>query len=93
LLFLFTIDYKWNCYEHSWAKVLVRNDRTCFGYMLRSCLAGSWGSTIPDFLRNYQVISRVGVQVCTPASSGGVFSLLYILDILCCHLCLWSSTF
>jgi hypothetical protein len=61
---------------------------TSSGYMPRSDIAGSSGSTMSNFLRNYseKLISRVVVPAYNPTSKGGVLLFLHILASICCYL-------
>ena len=56
--------YKQGCYEHSGAHVLLPVGT--FGYMPRRGIAGSSGSTMPNFLRNRQTDFQSG---CTSLQS------------------------
>lgn len=55
---LFSVSgyYEESCYEDNWAIPLFLWDSgASFGYMPRNGMAGSWGRTIPSFLRNCQI--------------------------------------
>ena len=56
---------------------------TFSGYIPRRGIAGSFGRTMSNFLRNHQTDFQSG---CNPTSSGGVFLFLHILSSICCHL-------
>jgi hypothetical protein len=56
------------------------------GLMPRSVIAGSSGSTMCTFLRNYQTDFQIGCTSLQPTSNGGVFFFLDILASICCHL-------
>jgi hypothetical protein len=49
------------------------------GYVPRSGIAGSSGSTMSNFVRNHQTDSRVVEPACNPTSNGGVFLFLHIV--------------
>jgi len=44
-----------------------------FGDMPRSSIAGSYGRTIPNFLRNCQIDFRSGCPMCTPTNNGRMY--------------------
>jgi hypothetical protein len=44
-----------------------------FGYIPRSNLPGSWGGTIPNFLRIYHISSQSGIQVPFPSATEECF--------------------
>ena len=52
--------YKYGCYKHSGAYNLIHFG-TSYGYMPRSGIAGSSGSTLSNFLRNHQTDFQCGL--------------------------------
>ena len=56
-------------------------------YMPMCGIAGYYGRTMSNFLRNRErLISKIIVPACNPTSSGGVFLFFHILISICCHL-------
>jgi hypothetical protein len=53
-LFLVSEYYEWSCYNIV-EQVSLWDFETSFGYMPRNGIAGSWGRTLPNFLRNHQI--------------------------------------
>ena len=50
-----------------------------FGYILRTGIVRSSGTTVPNFLRNHQIDFQISCTICTPTNNNGVFPLLHIL--------------
>jgi hypothetical protein len=57
-----------------------------FGYMPRSGIAGSWGSTISNFLGNSQIDFQSGCISSQPLHHSRSLPVLHILTSICCHL-------
>lgn len=69
-------------------QVFLYYDWASFDDMPNSCVAGSWGWFIPNFVKkkkNTISISKVTMQDWTLISSGRMFSLLYNFSNISCH--------
>ena len=59
------------------------------GYLPRGDIAGSFGITMSNYLRNRRLVSRVFVHACNSTNNGGILIFLHILTSIWCHLNFW----
>ena len=65
-------------------------DRVSFEYIPRNGILDLEVEIVSVFWETAIQISKVTVQVCTPASNGRMFPLLHTLDSMSGHLCFWT---